>query len=142
MNNRYICRGKRKDNDEWVEGVAIFTNNKAFILNNAKVEFIKGFNENRLNFVLVEVIPETVGQCTGLEDKNGKLIFEGDIVSDKESGLFGKVISATTENGFDGMAGFMVDDVDDGLQNYNGFWYLVEVIGNIHDNPELLEVER
>ena len=125
MNNRYICRGKRKDNDEWVEGVAIFTNNKAFILNNAKVEFIKGFNENRLNFVLVEVIPETVGQCTGLEDKNGKLIFEGDIVSDKESGLFGKVISATTENGFDGMAGFMVDDVDDGLQNYNGFWYLV-----------------
>ncbi len=142
MNNRYICRGKRKDNDEWVEGVAIFADNKAFILNNAKVEFIKGFNENRLNFVLVEVIPETVGQCTGLEDKNGKLIFEGDIVSDKESGLFGKVISATTENGFDGMAGFMVDDVDDGLQNYNGFWYLVEVIGNIHDNPELLEVER
>ena len=46
MNNRYICRGKRKDNDEWVEGVAIFTDNKAFILNNAKVEFIKGFNEN------------------------------------------------------------------------------------------------
>lgn len=43
---------------------------------------------------------------------------------------------------FDGMAGFRVDDVDDGLQNYNGFWHLVEVIGNIHDNPELLEVER
>ena len=142
MNNRYISKAKRKDNNEWVEGVAIFADNKAFILNNAKVEFIKGFNENRLNFVLVEVIPETVGQCTGLKDKNGKLIFKGDIVSDKESGLFGKVISATTENGFDGMAGFMVDDVDDGLQNYNGFWYLVEVIGNIHDNPELLEVER
>ena len=40
--------------------------------------------------------------------------------------------------GFDGMAGFMVDDISDGLQNYNGFWHEVEVIGNIHDNPELL----
>ncbi len=64
MNNRcrYICKAKRKDNNEWVVGFAIFADNKAFILNNAKVEFITGFNENRLNFVLVEVIPETVGQ--------------------------------------------------------------------------------
>ena len=80
MNDRYICRGKRKDNDEWVEGVAIFADNKAFILNNAKVEFIKGFNEYRLNFVLVEVIPETVRQCANLKDKNGKLIYEGGFV--------------------------------------------------------------
>ncbi len=62
MDNRYICKAKRKDNNEWVKGFAIFADNKAFILNNAKVEFITGFNENRLNFVLVEVIPETVGQ--------------------------------------------------------------------------------
>lgn len=45
----------------------------------------------------------------------------------------------TKADGFDGMARFMVDDIDDGLQNYNGFWHLVEVIGNIHDNPELLK---
>lgn len=69
-----LFRGKRKDNGEWVEGFAIFAGNKAFILNNAKVEFIKGYNENRLNFVLIEVIPETVGQYTGLIDKNGKRI--------------------------------------------------------------------
>lgn len=81
-------------------------------------------------------IPETVGQFTGLTDKNGKKIFEGDLVQDPQSCLFGKVVYATPQDGFDGMAGFMVDDVNDGLQNYNGFWYHVEVVGNIHDKPE------
>lgn len=156
MNNRYIFRGKRKDNDEWVEGVAIFADNKAFILNNAKVEFIKGFNENRLNFVLVEVIPETVGQCTTLTDKNGKLIFTGDILHIKTgkgwacpvgTDIYYKVVftefneqcNACTE-----YIGFMADNIHD---NEYSIQYLVctygaEVVGNVYDNPELLEVER
>lgn len=83
---------------------------------------------------------ETIGQFTGLTDRNGKKIFEGDIVRDAQSSLFGKVIYATPQDGFDGIAGFMVDDIDDGFQNYNGFWHQVEVVGNIHDNPELLGV--
>ena len=85
------------------------------------------------------VIPETVGQYTGLTDKKGNKIFEGDIVKDKF--LFGVVKYATANDGFDGMCGFMVDDIDDGLQDYNGFWHRVEVIGNIYDNPELLKGE-
>ena len=142
MNNRYICRGKRKDNGKWVEGVAIFADNKAFILNNAKVEFIKGFNENRLNFVLVEVIPETVGQYTGLTDKNGKKIFEGDIVYCKsrldnanmvvifECGQFRMVLS---EN-------YRSYQTNSGFYDINCFDK--EVIGNDYDNRKLLEVER
>lgn len=136
MNNRYIYKGKRKDNGEWIEGWITTQYKKGFddeILFTRIKSNVFGGGEH-----LVDT--ETVGQCTSLKDKNGKLIFEGDIVKDKESGLFGKVIFATAADGFDGMAGFMVDDVDDGLQNYNGFWHLVEVIGNIHDNPELLEV--
>ena len=135
MNNRYISRGKRKDNCEWVEGYLYITHNGEYEISRYDDEL----DTERITYI---VIPETVVRCTGLKDKNGKLMFEGDIVKDKEPGLFGKVIFATAADGFDGMAGFMVDDVDDGLQNYNGFWHLVEVIGNIHDNPELLEVER
>lgn len=133
MNNRYIFRGKGnpKYNDgEWYYGYLEYDSSDYQIV------------DPEYGSCKRTIIPETVGQCTGLKDKNGKLIFEGDIVKDKDSGLFGKVIFATAADGFDGMTGFMVDDVDDGLQNYNGFWHLVEVIGNIHDNRELLEVER
>lgn len=87
----------------------------------------------------IDIDYKTVGQYTGLTDKNGKKIFEGDIVKDHESGLYGEVVFATAQDGFDGIGGFMVDDINDGLQNYNGFWHLVEVIGNIYDNPELLK---
>ena len=143
MNNRYLCKAKRKDNNEWVTGYYVFQRKRSGVFG----QVISELDFDRHLIIDLrgnshEVIPKTVSQYTGLEDKNGKWIFEGSVVKDKDSGLFGKVVFATSADGFDGMAGFMVDDVDDGLQNYNGFWHLVEVIGNIHDNPELLEVER
>ena len=134
-----LFRAKRIDNGEWVEGwyqppiVGIHCDGRKESLG-ASLSIIGnyGFLED------VYIIPETVGQFTGLTYKNGKKIFEGDIVRDAQNSLFGKVVYATPQDGFDGMAGFMVDDVDDGLQNYNGFWHQVEVVGNIHDNPELI----
>ena len=81
------------------------------------------------------VYTDTVGQFTGLTDKNGTKIFEGDIVKDEY--ILGKVVYNTKQEDFDGAASFMIDDVDDGLQSYR-FWNSVEVIGNIHDNPELI----
>lgn len=142
MNNRYICKAKRKDNNEWVEGVAIFADNKAFILNNAKVEFIKGFNKNRLIFVSVEVIPGTVEQCSGVPDKNGKLIFEGDIVVTYKFNT--PEVKYTIK--YDKEIATFIGEYKKGcikhFTTFDGDSDCFEVIGNIHDNPELLEVER
>lgn len=126
-------------NGEWING--FWVNGYFTRLNGEEYRIYNGYAETDCGDYFPDwysVIPETVGQYTGLRDKNGKKIFEADVVRDNESGLFGKVIFATAECGYDGFSGFMADDINDGLQNYNGFWHLVEVAGNIFDNPELV----
>ena len=78
------------------------------------------------------VIPATVGQFTGLTDKNGKRIYEGDIVANAwERGVvsYGDFNCSCC----DGVFGWSFGNAD--IRNYDNY----EVIGNIHDNPELLE---
>lgn len=134
-----LFRGKQTDKDKWIYGMPV----KGTVNDESTMLIIdRTFDCGEYACKGCEytpVIPETVGQYTGLTDKNGKKIFEGDIVKDEQVQLFGKVVYATSQDGFDGTSGFMVDDIDDGMQNYNGFWHLVEIIGNIHDNPELLK---
>ena len=93
------------------------------------------------------VIPETVGQCTGLTDKNGKKIFEGDIIKTKK---YGKIIGHSNVNGFDIFV-VIYEPAMFRLENTHRAFNFVgkcgkgidyEVIGNIHDNHDLLEVER
>lgn len=129
-----IFRGKSEYNNEWIEGVAIVANGKAFILNNAKV--VKFFGENRLDFVLQEVITETIGHFTGLFDKNGRRIFEGDILTIENEGIYAAIKYNESK------AAFYVEDEDH--EDYLGeAWETdVVVIGNIHDNPELLDREE
>ena len=77
------------------------------------------------------VLPETVGQFTGLTDKNGKKIFEGDIVASQW--LRGVVCCGEFNcSCCDGVYGWYFDGAD--IREYD----MYEVIGNIHDNPELL----
>lgn len=124
-------RGQRKDNGEWVYGnyrrhIAYASDDNAII----ESAFI-GLVSTKAEF---EVVPETVGQYTGLKDQNGKVhVYDGDICRALQFGYecIGKVVfwngcfALTDETSVGGMRPLCQ--------------YELEVIGNIHSNPELLE---
>ena len=83
-----------------------------------------------------------VMQCTGLKDKNGKLIYEGDILIQKEEngGPTKKLVIWEEEGGYLGLKDLKKSFL--GVVTFHLFGYTYEVIGNIHENPELLEVSN
>ncbi len=122
-----LFRGKRHNGD-WVEG-NLFIPDKP----DTPTEICIGTNVIRITY---DVIPETVGQYTGLTDKNGKKIFEGDIVKTDKFNTPNKryVIK------YDLLLGAFIGE-DNGTMyftTFDGDSELFEIIGNIHDNPELL----
>lgn len=145
-----IFRGKRMDNGEWAEGY-LYEHEPALVgiaSENDEPEPSKWFIE-RTGFAdwnmprpigFVEVDPSTVGQYTGLKDKNGKKIFEGDIlllddikgIVNYGAGCFCVEMPAPDYLYRNNPAIDMV------LNRYPG----LEIIGNVHDNPELLKEEE
>ena len=113
-----LFRGKRTDNGEWI------TDSETYIRDGDGI----WLSDENLN--VVTVIPETVGQFTGLTDKNGVRIFEGDIVDYISSDVIGNPKTGT----------IIVEDMTD----YDTMIYLnhsdeLQIIGNIHDNPDILK---
>ena len=126
-----LFRGKREDNGNWIVGSFHKSINDCYIIPLPVVTSKS------------KVIPETVGQYTGLTDKNGKRIFEGDIVRYTVLRLDGEYVPVVNVVEF-AEGGFAVNNyfINYWLWNsIDGNTQLsdIEVIGNIHDNPELLK---
>ena len=145
MNERFLFRGKRKDNGEWVTGYLI-QGKKTYIATTEAINYMVVSTSYMASIKLVEVIPETVGQYTGLKDKNGKLIFTGDILESRASEnkedwkkwvvtfsdgsfCFEREIPRKRKHKYEENL-LCVDEIE---------LYGLTVIGNIHDNPELLQ---
>ena len=144
--------GKRKDNGEWIYGNLVILGNKYFICEK-DTSIINTYFEHCFK----EVIPETVGQYTGLKDGtkweeltkeeqekwlksgktkkewNGKEIFKDDIIEDEYGNYL--IVKWNKIFGCWEFSGVKLSDYGD-----TDFWFKkVKVIGNIHDNPELLK---
>ena len=126
MEMRYLFKGKTICGD-WVRGLLANNGDKWYISNNAGRPFA------------FEIRPDTICQCTGMKDKNGKLIWENDIVRtvyDGNEHIY-QVVWDESELDFKAI---------NGKENYeSNFEYLpccdeIEILGNCFDNPELLEV--
>lgn len=125
-------RGKRLDNGKWLYGDLMHDN-----VGGCYVYPI----ESEALFKANSVDPDTVGQFTGLTDKNGKEIYEGDVIGchnpeikhlifyNEKQGRFMAALNGDIENDFIGVCG--LDD--------RRWMASKDVIGNVHDNPELLK---
>lgn len=122
-------RGKRLDNGKWLYGSLLVSHFKD---DKKERYFITQFSGNYT--FEHEVNPATVGQFTGLKDKNGKEIYEEDILFD-ESGVYAVVCYSMGTFCVDFGEGFDLQYFTDGIHE------ICDVVGNIHDNPELLKTE-
>lgn len=139
-----LFRGKRLDNGEWVEGSLVVSAGRCYILPGI-ADFSYGDNGSRVRIgCFIEVAPATVGQYTGLKDKNGQRIFEGDMVAqswydhgEPIDDVLGEVVYCTNDCSFSVMT--IEKTIMESLGHCNAFAWEIEVCGNIHDNPKLLE---
>ena len=128
MNREILFRGKRKYNGEWVQG-DLWCNpyGKRVIC------IVSQLSDRQSTTGGVEVIPETVGQYTGLTDKNGNKIFEGDLclcnrnINDR----FDKTVFAIK---YDKLIGFYGENEWGGNTISADEFDMCEIVGNIHDN--------
>lgn len=127
-----IFRGKRKDTHEWVMGGYCEEADSG----RTHIAFWNSFGLGFLDFK--EVYPKSVGQYTGLKDKNGKMIFEGDVLAWIDRTVLVTWLAGNAQ--FD--CNFIKHINDKVVVNFKGLppreWCRCEVIGNIHDNPELI----
>jgi len=143
---RFLYRGKRLDNGEWVIG--------SLVMNHSSHSICKPSTSQAGARKFFKVDPATIGQCTGLKDRHGKLIFDGDLCKgeyreievDKDGKPYEgdnvctyiEVVRYCVDQG-----GYMLTTGNDGEMSVLDINAAarVEVVGNVHDNADLLEVQ-
>lgn len=145
MKDRYLCRAKRIDNEQWVEGFYFcMTHPDGRHTHHFIIPLGADLSLGTpIEKIQVEVDPSTICWCTGSKDKNGKLIWENDIIECKD----GKHNFQTQIEWDAYCAGFIFQDTETsavGLDAIatNGLHSESKVIGNIFDNKELVESEE
>lgn len=118
---KIIFRGKRTDAGEWIYGDLLTSNGTECEIS----------DWNDAVYSRYDVDPDTVGQFTGLLDKNGKEVYDGDIIKD-ELGLIGQIC---WDEGY--LQWFTL--YGSGEPDFCASWHPCEVVGNNFDNPELME---
>ena len=121
MNDRDLYKAKRIDNKEWITGNYMFPDQIY----------------DYINKIAYRIEPDTLRRCTGLKDKNGRLIWEGDIVVQEQG--YKAVVEYGKSNcsWVDGVFGWYFNGGD--IREHQKY---CKVIGNIFDHPELMEGER
>lgn len=137
MKREILFKGKRVDNGEWVYG-DLLKSYRLYVYDGKR---------------FCEVIPETIGQFTGLTDSEGERIFEDDIIKIVEDGdkktdnrpeyfNYGDVALILFDSRYCQFGAYnnSIDEIESIGNLVRAPWFnFIEVIGNIHDNPELLK---
>lgn len=137
MQNRYLFRGKRIDNGEWIVGSLIVDKHQD-IETGEQIEII-GIYPSEYKDFSKRIYPSTICQCTGLKDKRGKLIWENDIIKNDKGNLY-KAFWQDDHYQFSWVC-VKSEKLPIGAKwNFDCFrGYEIEIAGNAFDNPELLE---
>lgn len=136
MNETALFRGQVKNTNHWVYGSLIYSANSVFIINDLSDNIIKKHSNGtwQINRPCFLIDNETVGQYTTVDDINGKQLFKDDVVRIPETLHNVEIVGMIVwEKGR-----FLIKSISSGTTWDISYYIDIEKIGNIHDNPELM----
>lgn len=148
MKDRYLFKAKRIDNGEWVQGDLVYDDSDKLYRIITEIHYSTGTCLTTDNAPRVDI--STICQCTGLKDKNGNLIWENDVVKKEfytdydncanSEEYIGIVKVADCARLVKNIRGKCTRSIFEAMSYWEDVKYF-EIIGNVFDNPELLESE-